>query len=141
MLRRGTASGAHLDQFLNALVLVQFPISALCTWLWQRRRGLNYTEHLYANAFLMAQSYSFQILASPIAYLAGGGFLGRILAVAVPLLVVGYFIFGLYDWFYGAFRWRKAVPAAILGLAIYVVSFVLAMSAVVAWYSLFRATA
>lgn len=59
---------AFFRKYLNILQLITVPMFALSTWLFFRRRGYNYAEHLTMNAYVFGESSLLYVLLMPIAY-------------------------------------------------------------------------
>jgi hypothetical protein len=88
------------DQWTSLILLLQFPLIALTTWLLFRKRKYTYGEHLVANAFIIGECSLFNIILFPL-YLSFNGTFGvDILQTIYIFFILGYYSFSFYDWFY-----------------------------------------
>ena len=97
-------SGKHIDLFAeqwnSVLMLIQFPIIALFTWLLFRKRKYYYGEHLLANAFFIGEVSLYNIILFPIIYLLNGTVWVDRINLLYSLWILFYYTYAFYDWLY-----------------------------------------
>jgi hypothetical protein len=100
---RGVGGNSANDlnaQWESAIMIFQFPIIALCTWLIFKKRKYNFGEHLVANAFLIGEVIVYKIILFPL-YLVLNGTAGVDTLTGFYLLwILCYYTYAYYDWFY-----------------------------------------
>ena len=116
-------------QYLNIFQLVTVPVFALLSWLFFRRQGYNYAEHLTMNAYVFGESTLLYILFIPVVYYSANIYL----AITVASIVY-------YQWayvsFFGGKRWSVFFKSMVaIGLSYLVFTSVL-IGAVIAYLSL-----
>lgn len=95
-----TTSEDYASNFSAVILLFQFPIVALLTWMIFRKRKYTYGEHFVANAFLIGEVIIFNIICFPV-YMLVNGTSGVILVQGVYLIwIYIYYTYAFYDWFY-----------------------------------------
>ncbi len=115
------------NQLLNTLFLVLAPLRALFSWLFFRKKGYNYAEHLAANAFMLGWQNTFFILLVPIAMLNVNIaiLVGFILSLIVTYMLAS--AFKTKNWFSAisrafavSFCSGLVFTAVIVGLVVYI---------------------
>ncbi len=95
-----TAFEKFETQWNSAILIFQFPVIALCTWLIFRKRKYNYGEHLVANAFLIGEVIMFHIVFFPVYLLLNNSIGINIIYFFYLLWILSYYTYAFYDWFY-----------------------------------------
>lgn len=88
------------EQWNSLILLIQFPLIALTTFLLFKHRKYNYGEHLVANAFIIAEASIYKIVLFPLYYIFNGTSTVNILEGVYFLFIIYYYSFAFYDWFY-----------------------------------------
>ncbi len=83
--------------YMHILLTVSIPLLALCTFLFFRKKGYNYAEHMVIGAFLCGQTVFFSTLLLPLFLLLDSIYLGGI----TMLLSFLYFTFAFSTFFSG----------------------------------------
>lgn len=94
-------------QWNTLLLLLQFPLIALATWIIFRNRKYTYGEHFVANAFIIGEVSLFSIVLFPLRYFLNGTpevIIGDILYLS---FILGYYSFVFFDWFYDRKGWKR----------------------------------
>ncbi len=87
-------------QWNSVILLFQFPLIALTTWLLYRKRKYTFGEHLVANAFIIAEVSLFSIILFPLYYIFNGTQVIDVLQTLYLLFILCYYPYAFYDWFY-----------------------------------------
>lgn len=122
-INNGTKQGAFQEfgqQWNSVILLFQFPLIALTTWLLYRKRKYTYGEHLVANAFIIAEASLFNILLFPLYYFFNGTKGVDVLQVAYLLFILSYYPFSFYDWFYDRKTKRGLVISIVFVLILFI---------------------
>lgn len=88
------------EQWTSLILLLQFPLIALTTWLLYRKRKFTYGEHLVANAFIIGECSLFNIILFPVYMMLNGTYGVDVLQTVYLFFILGYYTFSFYDWFY-----------------------------------------
>ena len=110
-------------QWNSVILLFQFPLIALITWLLYRKRKYTYGEHLVANAFIIAEVSIFNILLFPLYYLLNGTSSVDVLQLFYLLFILTYYPYAFFDWFYE----RKTRRGLFISIAFVLVLFIAMM--------------
>jgi hypothetical protein len=107
-------------QWNSAILLLQFPLIALTTWLLFHKRKYTYGEHLVANAFIIAEASLFNIIFFPLYYSFNGTKGITWLQVAYLLFILFYYSFSFYDWLYS----RKTKRGLVISIVFTIILFI-----------------
>jgi len=114
----GRVSGKAIDlftaQWTSLLMLIQFPLIALVTWLVFRKRKYYYGEHFVANAYFIGEVSLFQIILFPVYYLVNGTSGVDTINLFYTLWIWCYYSYAFYDLFYFRKTTRGLVICIIL---------------------------
>lgn len=87
-------------QWTSVIMLIQFPLIALASWLVFRKPKYFFGEHLTANAYFIGEVLIYHILLFPVYYLANGTQWITVLYNFYSLWIVAYYTYAFYDWIY-----------------------------------------
>ncbi|MBL0054808.1 MAG: DUF3667 domain-containing protein [Chitinophagaceae bacterium] len=100
----GQLRGKLLDQFTakwtSVIMLIQFPLIALFTWMAFRKKRYYYGEHFAANAFIIGEVSLYQVLLFPVYYLLNGTAWVDTIGGLYSLWILFYYTYAFYDWIY-----------------------------------------
>ena len=88
-------------QWTSVLMLIQFPLIALASWLVFRKPKYFFGEHLTANAYFIGEVLIYHIVLFPVYWLVNGTQWVNILYSLYELWIVGYYTYAFYNWIYG----------------------------------------
>ncbi len=88
------------NNWTSLIMLVQFPILALFTWLIFHKRKYTYGEHLIGNAYIIGEVLLFKIALFPMFYYFNGSPSFDYAEGLYLLSIIFYYSFAYYDWFY-----------------------------------------
>jgi hypothetical protein len=108
-------------QWNSVILLFQFPLIALTTWLLYRKRNFTYGEHLVANAFIIAEVSIYKVILFPLYYLLNGTSGINILEISYLLFILVYYPYAFYDWFYQ----RKTKRGLFISIVFVVILFIM----------------
>lgn len=94
------------EQFLAGLLFIQFPIIAVFTWLFFRKRKHLFGEHLVANAFFIGEVSLYWIILFPAFLIFNHTKTADTLFTVYSLFVVAYYVYAFYDWLYNKKTWK-----------------------------------
>ena len=121
----GKLTGKNIDQFVtqwtSVIVLMQFPVIAMITWLVFKKRKYYFGEHLVANAYFITEAVLYKIIFFPVYYLANGTKWIGILDLFYTLWIFFYYSYAFYDWFY----FRKTTRGLVISIALIIFLFLL----------------
>ena len=110
-------------QWNSVILLFQFPLIALTTWILYRKRKYTYGEHLVANAYIIAEVSIFNIVLFPLYYMLNGTSGINVLQLFYLLFILAYYPYAFYDWFYD----RKTKRGLFISIAFVVILFIAIM--------------
>ena len=110
-------------QWNSAILLLQFPLIALTTYLLFHKRKYTYGEHLVANAFIIAEASLFNIILFPLYYLLNGTSGVSFLQGIYLLFILCYYAFSFYDWFYH----RRSTRGLIISIVFTIILFIMVL--------------
>ena len=87
-------------QWTSVLMLIQFPLIALASWLVFRKPKYFFGEHLTTNAYFIGEVLIYHLLLFPVYYLVNGTQWVPVVANFYSLWIVGYYTYAFYDWIY-----------------------------------------
>jgi hypothetical protein len=88
------------EVYSAAILLLQFPLISVGTWLFFRNRKYTFGEHLVANAFLIGEVVLFNIVFFPVYLMLNGTQFIGLIALLYIFWIIFYYTYVLYDWFY-----------------------------------------
>lgn len=96
--------GRKLDKVntdsLTSMLMLQFPIVAFLSWLFYRKKGYYFGEHLTANAFFIGEVSLYKIVLFPVYYFNNKTEVIDTLDIFYAVFVIGYYTYAFYDWLY-----------------------------------------
>lgn len=92
--------------------LLQIPVLAFCTWLFFRRAGYNFIEHIVINSFLTGQKLMIRILTFPLFYAFNETGHLRTVARITDIAAFVLFAWSLYQLFNTLTGWQRIVRTA-----------------------------
>lgn len=87
-------------QWNSAILIFQFPIISILTWLIFKKRKYTFGEHLMANAFLIGEVITFYIIFFPALYYFNKTIGVTVIQFLYSFWILGYYTYAFYDWFY-----------------------------------------
>ncbi len=109
-----------VQKYSQLFALLNVPILALMTWLFVRKQGMNYTEHLIGNAYWYGQISFLSLLLLPVQNLLGNHslFWGTLLAL---VLMQGYYLIVMRGFFRQSWLAAliKSLLVVLLGFVMY----------------------
>lgn len=119
---------------MNLVLILQFPVAALFTWLRRVKGRLTLGEHVYANAFLSGQVLAYNMLMLALQRLLPFSGFQLFLAEAYGWFVVGYVAFSYYRWQHVNMRFPRVLLSVLFMSSAYVFSLLLAFMLTLGYY-------
>ncbi len=115
--------GQQLDKInqdsLTGILMLQFPVIAIFTWLFFRNRKYKFGEHLVANAFFIGEISITRIILFPLYYIYNKTQVIDALELVYVFVTAGYYIYAFYDWFYNRKTWKGFFIIVIFVILLY----------------------
>ncbi|MBS1921261.1 MAG: DUF3667 domain-containing protein [Bacteroidetes bacterium] len=136
--------GHQLDlinqEYLTGILMLQFPIVALCTWLFFRQRKHYFGEHLVANAYFIGEASLIRIIFFPVYYFNNKTNVVDTLDTIYVVLTICYYIYAFYDWLYNKKTWKGFFITTIFVVLVYILVMFLTVLLLIPMLYLFKQT-
>lgn len=121
---------------MNMMLLLQFPIAALFTWLRRVKGSQTLGEHVYANAFLSGQVLAYNLIMLALQRILPFSGFQLFLAEVYGWFIVGYVAFSYYRWQHANLRFPRVLLSMLFMSTVYVASLLSAFLVALAYFYL-----
>lgn len=134
--------GQQLDkintEYLTGILMLQFPIVALCTWLFFRKKEHYFGEHLVANAYFVGEVSLIRIIFFPIYYFNNKTDVVDTMDGIYVILTIVYYIYAFYDWLYDRKTWKGFFITVLFVVVVYFFVMLITVLALIPLLYLFK---
>jgi hypothetical protein len=109
-----------INQWYGLLMMLVFPLLALISWRFYKKKPYTYGEHLIAQAFLVGQFTLVNVITTPLRVLRDDSIYQNVHTFSM-LLFFGYAVYYYADWIYEKKSFGRIVRSIGLTILIYII--------------------
>ena len=115
-----------ISLIINIVFIFQFPIAAVFTWCRNRKKDFTYGEHLYVNALIAGQIFTFQIFFNLLNWAIQKLNIAINLESSFLFISTFYFAYVYSMWIHKGIKWPTFLKTFLASGVVYILSFLLA---------------